>query len=176
MTQIVYDGQRLFADRKLYSEGRFAGHGIKLRSHTNAIATLHYAFAGSMADCAIGERVVESNFDPEVCNWAVQRIGHENLRDAFFGILVEVPHDSKAHRVYLINYAGDKCECVPGQLLVVGLYEQVVRDTHSVLTRFADKIFSLADVLRIALRGTSQDQDGYIIDCVTLEDGKHEEM
>lgn len=177
MTQIVYDGKYLYADRKTYRDGFYAGESIKLQGVRFDNITYHYAFCGSFADCSVGERVVASGFDPKVCEWAANRIGLEQLSyDPFNGIVVEVQNDNPDnHRVYLVNYAGDKCECVKGSFLVVGRNEQSVRDVHRTLTEF-NVIASTASIIRFAMKGTDQDQAGFIIDRVNLRTNEYEKV
>lgn len=179
MTQIVYDGKHLIADRKVYDDFQTMGSSIKLKSVMRDGQTLHYAFTGSNADCDIGEKVVASGFDPEVCAWAINRLGHSNLQNDTSGIVVEVPNNSTApqhHRVYLVNYAGDKCEMTPGEFLVIGAMDMTIRIVHRTIQEFVDFEVSTANLIRFAVRGTDQTQDGYILDQVNLETGVYEEV
>lgn len=179
MTQIVYDGKHLIADRKVYAGYRLMGKSIKLKSVVHNGKILHYAFAGSSADCDIGEKVVASNFSPDMCKWAVDRLGHDNLQDMFYGIVVEVDADSSLfdqHRVYLVNYAGDKCEMAQGEFLAVGAMDLVIMDVQRTIQAFSDKEVSTAEIIRFALQGSHQTQDGYVLDQVDLRTGVYENV
>lgn len=177
MSQIVYDGKHLYADRKLYDGDLVSGLGYKLRTTILDDVTYHYAFVGEYAHCSIGESVVASGFDPEVCKWAIDRLANdEGAMHCFFGVVVEVPHNVAPvkHKVYLVNYMGDKCECVAGEFLVVGKFEQTIRDMYRMAKLFGT--VQTDQLIRFALNGTSQQQVGYVIDRVNLRTGEYEEV
>lgn len=176
MTILVYDGKHLYADRKCYSGGEYTFESIKLKTARFSNATFHYAFSGSFADCAIGDKVVESNFDPEVCRWAYERLGHDNLQDTFYGIVVETFYRSTEHNVYLVNYAGDKCLMIPDQLIVVGANREALITAVRTVNHFCDKNVAMEDLIRFAYDGSSLTQKGFVIDRVNLRTGKYEEV
>lgn len=180
MTQIVYDGKHLYSDRKIYAGYQGMGLSRKLNSVVHNGKILHYAFAGELADCVIGGQVVESNFDPAVCTRAINRLGHDNLQSNFLGVVVEVDADPalfNQHRVYLVNYAGDKCEMQQGEFLVVGAMEQTVRDVHRAVQYFCPQdTVDTTSIIRVAVKNSHQTQDDYVIDRVNLMSGVYEEV
>lgn len=182
MTQIVYDGKYLFADQKIYTDGLAAGEGVKLLTTKVPKATLHYAFCGPFVNCAIGEKVVESNFDPSVMDLARKRFKEEELSNYFGGIVVEVPESKNytpnpTHKVYLANYTGDLCLCKTGSFLVVGSLEQTIRDVYRTVNKFWNKdAVKTEDIIRFAVDGTSQDQQGFMLSRINLRTGVYEEV
>lgn len=176
MTIIVYDGKHLYADRKCYTNGEYTFDSIKLKSVEHKPKTYHYAFAGSFADCAIGEKVVESGFDPDVCRWAYERLGHANLQDEFFGVVVETSELNDQHKVFLVNYAGDKCLIQPNQLIVIGANYEILATVVKTVNHFCDKKVHMAEMIRFAYDGYSLTQNGFVIDRVDLRTGVYEEV
>lgn len=183
MTQIVYDGQALYADRKMYASGMYAGETLKLKSTRIDGVLWYYAFAGGLADCAIGEAIIASGFDLELRQQAVERLGAERLNEEFMGIVVrmnefETSQTAPSHRVFLSNYAGELCEMVPGTFLAVGALEQTIRDFKRGADYMRDLVmkkngiitpwFNTEDIIRNALVGSSQDQSNFHIDKVVL--------
>lgn len=184
MTQIVYDGQYLYADQKIYTDSLVAGEGVKLFTSKVPNATLHYAFCGSFVCCSIGEAVVQSNFNPSVKEWARNRMKDEGHDNIFGGIVVEVPESKtytpiqkQTHKVYLANYTGDLCLCKTGSFLVNGALEQTIRDVYRTVNRFTNKgTVSTADIIRFAVEGTSQDQRGFKLSRINIGTGVYEEV
>lgn len=182
MTQIVYDGKALYADRKVYAGGMFSGECKKLKTKVIDGKKYHYAFAGGLADCTLAEKIVESGFDPELQKQAIERIGHERLNDEFMGIVVEMVNPATTmmpnHRVYLANYAGELCEMTPYTFLVIGALEQTIRDFKRGVDFARAKIWqqervdknlgNMEVIIRNALAGTSQTQESFIIDKIIL--------
>lgn len=176
MTIIVYDGKYLYADRKCYNSGEHTYDSLKLKSVIHGNTLLHYAFSGSFADCAIGEKVVESNFDPDVCHWAYERLGHDNLQDMFYGIVVESRSHWENPKVFLVNYAGDKCEMLPDQFIAIGANSKTLLDVERTVRRYSENPVSTANLIRFAYEGSGFTQIGFVIDRVNVRTGEYEEM
>lgn len=176
MTIIVYDGKHLYADRKCYAGGEHTYDSVKLKSITYGRKVLHYAFSGSYADCAIAEKVVESDFDPNVCQWAYERLGHDNLQDMFYGIVVESNLDQQSHKVFLVNYAGDKCEMLPDQFIAIGANSKTLLDVERTARHYSEEPVPTDELIRFAFDGSGLTQKGFIIDRVNLRTGEYEEV
>lgn len=179
MTQIVYDGTHLYADRKIYDNGYFCGEKIKLKSSVDGNITRYYALTGDISNVTIAEKIIESDFDPEIIRWAEGRLGaNSSALYNEFGLLVEVDKTEAGlpHRVYHINCAGDKTELLPNQFLAVGALSNSILDVYNTVTKLCEKSLPTEDIIRFALQGTHQTQDGYIIDRVDLSNGKFEEV
>lgn len=177
MTQIVYDGTHLYADRKIYDNSFVCGEAIKLKANVDGNVTRYYALTGDTANIAIAHKVLESNFSPEVVRWAEGRLGHND--DALyheFGLLVEVDNTKAGspHRVYHINCVGDRMELRPNQFLAMGALSSSILDVYNTVTKLCRKSLPTEDIIRFAVRGTNQSQDDYIIDRVDLRNGKFE--
>lgn len=168
MTQIVYDGEYLYADRKSYIDSRFVNEAPKVKAVENETHRLLYGFAGSLLECAIGEKVVESFFDPTVCEEARKRLPVDS-HELFQGILVEIPHNPKgSHRVYLINYVGEKSECETGKFLSTGYLCDALAIAYRALQHFSPTKPNAEEVLRFVTSNTSQAQDGLRIDKIKI--------
>lgn len=176
MTQIVYDGEYLYADRKSYSDidGKFDGETTKVKVISNNNVRLIYGFCGEFLDCAIGEQVVESFFDPQVCKDARERLSKESL-NFFGGIVIETPVNNNGvhdlHRVFKVNYAGDKCEYERGKFLAVGAMCTDIVLAHQVATKFCDAEVDTEDLIRFVTNNTSQGQNGFNIDRIKIYTG-----
>lgn len=177
MTQIVYDGTHLYADRKVYDNSFFCGETIKLKAWVEGNTTRYYAFTGDLANVSIASKIIESGFDPDVVRWAESRLGSNS--DALyheFGLLIEVDNlrAGHPHRVYHINCLGDATEVLPGQFLAVGALSSTILDVYNTVTKLCKKSLPTEDIIRFAVQGTNQTQDGYVIDRVDLSNGKFE--
>lgn len=173
MTQIVYDGEYLYADRKAYSHSQFAGETRKVKSISKGNMTHIYAFSGSFLECKLGEECVESFFDPEVCKHARERLSPESLEN-FDGIVVETPIITRgvdSHRVFLVNYAGDKCEFEKGKFLAVGALSSDIMLAHRVATGFGKLDVDTEELIRFVTNNTTQHQNDYPIDKVKIYTG-----
>lgn len=177
MTQIVYDGRHLLADRKCtygYYTPIDAPKVFKLQVGD---ITRYFAFSGSFKECALGEEVVRSNFDPEVRN-KVRAILGEDVLEHFLGIVVDVSPTDK--RVCLINYAGDFFEVNPNQFIAIGGMSSELTSAWKVWRRVyvADHINppaqarDLADFVRLITEGTTFDQTGRTFDIYDTESGE----
>lgn len=173
MTQIVYDGESLYADRVAYT---FDGQKVQ----TEKIKTLyqngkiyHYAFCGGFTECTLGEKIIESNFDPLVISDALQRTVNQNLETGFNGILVEVPADPQLfnnRRVWLCNYTGDRVEVENNQFFVLGGFAGNISSVKKALDHLVvDQKFTTESIIRAALVDTEHDQKNYTIDRVHLK-------
>lgn len=172
MTQIVYDGEYVYADRKVYRYGTPAGESRKIKViHRNGVKLI-YAFSGSFLECAIGEEVVESFFDPEVCEKARKRLSQESLED-FNHNTTEIRDDrttSDMHRVFLVNFAGDKCEMERGCFFALGAMCDVLQNSYRVATEFCLIKPNIENLIRFVTSNTTQDQTGYVIDKIRIGD------
>ena len=177
MTQIVYDGRHLLADRKCtygYYTPIDAPKVFKLQVGD---ITRYFAFSGSFKECALGEEVVRSNFDPEVRS-KVRTILGEDVLEHFLGIVVDVSPTDK--RVCLINYAGDFCEINPDQFIAIGAMHSELSAAWKVwnMTYSIDNASqtvqarNLADFVRTITEGTAFDQTDRTFDIYDTETGE----
>lgn len=177
MTQIVYDGRHLLADRKCtygYYTPIDAQKVFKLQVGD---ITRYFAFSGSFKECALGEEVVRSNFDPEVRE-KVRSILGEDVLEHFLGIVVDVSPTDK--RVCLINYAGDFCELNPDQFIAVGAMHSELSAAWKVWNRAYGvdnagpvvRAHNLSDFVRLITEGTAFDQTDRTFDIYDTETGE----
>jgi len=177
MTQIVYDGRHLLADRKCtygYYTPIDAPKVFKLQVGD---ITRYFAFSGSFRECALGEEVVRSNFDPEVRS-KVRTILGEDVLEHFLGIVVDVSPTGK--RVCLINYAGDFCEINPDQFIAIGAMHSELSAAWKVWKMAyctvdnspIKQVHSLTHFVRMVTDGTAFDQTGRTFDIYDTETGE----
>lgn len=176
MTQIVYDGRHLLADRKCtygYYTPIDAQKVFKIQVED---ITRYFAFSGSFKECALGEEVVRSNFDPEVRS-KVRTILGEDVLEHFLGIVVDVSPTGK--RVCLINYAGDFCEINPDQFIAIGAMHSELSAAWKVWTRVyvkddnvVSQVHNLTTFVRVVTEGTAFDQTGRTFDIYDTETGE----
>lgn len=177
MTQIVYDGRHLLADRKCtygYYTPIDAPKVFKLQVGD---ITRYFAFSGSFKECALGEEVVRSNFDPEV-RAKVRSILGEEVLEHFLGIVVDVSPNHR--RVSLINYAGDFCEINPYQFIAVGAMHSELTSAWKVWRRVyvtysgdhTKQAYDLAAFVRLITEGTAFDQTDRTFDIYDTETGE----
>lgn len=176
MTQIVYDGRHLLADRKCtygYYTPIDAPKVFKLQVGD---ITRYFAFSGSFKECALGEEVVRSNFDPEVRS-KVRSILGEDVLEHFLGIVVDVSPTGKS--VCLINYAGDFCEINPNQFIAIGAMHSELSAAWKVWTRVyvkddnvVSQVHNLTTFVRVVTDGTAFDQTGRTFDIYDTETGE----
>ena len=177
MTQIVYDGRHLLADRKCtygYYTPIDAPKVFKLRVGD---ITRYFAFSGSFKECALGEEVVRSNFDPEVRS-KVRTILGEDVLEHFLGIVVDVSPIGK--RVCLINYAGDFCEINPDQFIAIGAMHSELSAAWKVWSNMVEieragsskNPILLENFVRTLIEGTAFDQTGRTFDIYDTETGE----
>ena len=176
MTQIVYDGRHLLADRKCtygYYTPIDAQKVFKLQAGD---ITRYFAFSGTFKECALGEEVVRSNFDPEV-RAKVRAILGEEVLEHFLGIVVDVAPGHR--RVCLINYAGDFCEINPDQFIAIGAMSSELTSAWKVWNKAYSidnaiaiaQVHNLTDFVRTVTEGTAFDQTGRTFDIYDTETG-----
>lgn len=176
MTQIVYDGRHLLADRKCTYGYYTPIDAQKVFKIQVGDITRYFAFSGSFKECALGEEVVRSNFDPEVRS-KVRTILGEDVLEHFLGIVVDVSPTGK--RVCLINYAGDFCEINPDQFIAIGamhselsiawkVWSMAFRSDHNVPIA---QVHNLTNFVRTVTADTAFDQTGRTFDIYDTETG-----
>ena len=178
MTQIVYNGRHLLADRKCTSGYNTYIEAAKAFHITVGDVQRYFAFSGSFKECALGEEVVRSNFDPQVRDKVRGILGEDNL-ELFLGIMIDVVHDYK--RVYLINYAGDLCEIEPNQFIAIGAMNSELYAAWKVWDMAYGtenngpnaQARNIADFVRTVVEGTAFDQTGRKFDVFDTETGEH---
>lgn len=178
MTQIVYNGRHLLADRKcIYGyytpiEAPKAFH-IKVGEIDR-----YFAFSGSFKECALGEEVVRSNFNLQVRD-KVRSILGEDVLEHFLGILIDVSPDHK--RVYLINYAGDLCEIDPNQFIAIGAMHSELSAAWKIWENMVEveregsskNPLLIENFVRTVVEGTAFDQTDRKFDVFDTETGEH---
>ena len=177
MTQIVYDGRHLLADRKCTYGYYTPVDAPKVFKLQVGDITRYFAFSGSFRECALGEEVVRSNFDPEVRN-KVQSILDDEVLEQFLGIVVDVSPVGK--RVCLINYAGDYFEINPNQFIAIGGMSSELTSAWKVWSMAYGtdnndpnaQARNLADFVRTITEGTTFDQTDRTFDIYDTETGE----
>ena len=177
MTQIVYDGRHLLADRKCTYGYYTPIDAPKVFKLNVGDITRYFAFSGSFKECALGEEVVRSNFDPEV-RAKVRSILGEEVLEHFLGIVVDVAPNSK--RVCLINYAGDFCEINPNQFIAIGAMHSELSAAWKVWSNMVELEIKgrskspilLENFVRTITEGTAFDQTGRTFDIYDTETGE----
>lgn len=176
MTQIVYDGRHLLADRKCTYGYYTPIDAPKVFKIQIGDITRYFAFSGSFKECALGEEVVRSNFDPEVRS-KVRTILGEDVLEHFLGIVVDVSPTGK--RVCIINYAGDFCEINPDQFIAIGAMHSELSAAWKVWTRVyvkddnvVSQVHNLTTFVRVVTEGTAFDQTGRTFDIYDTETGE----
>lgn len=177
MTQIVYDGRHLLADRKCTYGYYTPIDAPKVFKIQVGDITRYFAFSGSFRECALGEEVVRSNFDPEVRN-KVQSILDAEVLEQFLGIVVDVSPVGK--RVCLINYAGDFFEINPNQFIAIGGMSSELTSAWKVWNKAYGidnaspivQVHNLTDFVRTVTAGTTFDQTGRTFDIYDTETGE----
>lgn len=177
MTQIVYNGRYLLADRRCTYGYYTPIEAPKVFKIQVGDITRYFAFSGSFKECALGEEVVRSYFDPEVIN-KVRSILGEDALDRFLGIVVDVTPTDK--RVYLANYAGDVCELDPNQFVAVGAMHSEISSAWRVWELMHENkdpassgsLNSLKDFVHFVTKGTEFDQTDRKLDVYDLATGE----
>lgn len=189
MTQIVYDGRYILADR-VCTRGSIDFESVKLRVWKGDGIKRYWAFSGSFLECSLGDEVIESDFDKHVIEKVRNALPIDDLYN-YYGLMVEVTEAGR--KVYVINYAGDKCEVPHNKFIAVGaMYEEITcaykvwRECASRLKVNANRLFAkegselfsredrlsaLAGFLRFVLADTMFDQRNYSFDSYDLEQG-----
>lgn len=178
MTQIVFNGRHLLADRKC-TYGYYTPIEASKAFHIKVgEIDRYFAFSGSFKECALGEEVVRSNFDPQVRD-KVRSILGEDVLEHFLGILIDVAPDHK--RVCLINYAGDFCEIEPNQFIAIGAMHSELSaawkiwNMASVIDNNSTnaQVYNLVTFVRDITEGTAFDQTDRKFDVFDTETGVH---
>lgn len=177
MTQIVYNGRYLLADRRCTYGYYTTIEAPKVFKTQVGDITRYFAFSGSFKECALGEEVIRSNFDPEV-RTKVRSILGEDALDRFLGIVVDVSPTGK--RVYLANYAGDLCEIDSIQFVAVGAMHSEISAAWRVWELMCENqdpsssgsLNSLKDFVRFVTKGTEFDQTDRKLDVYDLATGE----
>lgn len=177
MTQIVYDGRHLLADRKCTYGYYTPIDAPKVFKLNVGDITRYFAFSGSFKECALGEEVVRSNFDPEV-RTKVRSILGEDVLEHFLGIVVDVSPTGK--RVCLINYSGDFCEINPDQFIAIGAMHSELSVAWKVWSNMVEgevqgsskSPILLENFVRTITEGTAFDQTGRTFDIYDTETGE----
>lgn len=177
MTQIVYNGRYLLADRRCTYGYYTPIEAPKVFKIQVGDITRYFAFSGSFKECALGEEVVRSYFDPEVINKARSILGEDAL-DRFLGIVIDVTPEGK--QVSLINYAGDMCEIDRNQFVAIGAMHSEISVAWRVWELMCEKqdhgssgsLNSLKDFVRFVTKGTEFDQTDRKLDVYDLETGE----
>lgn len=176
MTQIVYNGRYLLADRRCTYGYYTPIEAPKVFKIQVGDITRYFAFSGSFKECALGEEVVRSYFDPEVINKARSILGEDAL-DRFLGIVIDVTPEGK--QVSLINYAGDMCEIDRNQFVAIGAMHSEISVAWRVWEFMrenqdrdsSNSLESLVDFVRFVTKGTEFDQTDRKLDVYDLETG-----
>nr|DAN51498.1 MAG TPA: Proteasome subunit, ANCESTRAL, PROTEASOME, BETA-SUBUNIT, 20S [Caudoviricetes sp.] len=177
MTQIVYNGRYLLADRRCTYGYYTTIEAPKVFKIQVGDIARYFAFSGSFKECALGEEVIRTNFDPEVINKVRSVLGEDAL-EIFLGIVVDVSPIGK--RVYLANYAGDLCELDPDQFVIVGAMRSEISAAWKVWEMMCENqdpdssgsLNSLKDFVRFVTKGTEFDQTDRKLDVYDLETGE----
>ena len=177
MTQIVYNGRYLLADRRCTYGYYTPIEAPKVFKIQIGGTTRYFAFSGSFKECALGEEVVRSYFNPEVIS-KVRSILGEDALDRFLGIVVDVTPTGR--RIYLTNYAGDLCELDQDQFVAVGAMHSEISAAWRVWELMCEKqdhgssgsLSSLKDFVRFVTKGTEFDQTDRKLDVYDLATGE----
>lgn len=177
MTQIVYNGRYLLADRRCTFGYNTSIEAPKVFKIQVGDIVRYFAFSGSFKECALGEEVIRSCFDPEVIN-KVRSILGEDALEVFLGIVVDVTPTGK--RVCLVNYAGDICEIDPNQFVEIGAMCSEISAAWRVWEMMCENqdpgssrsLNSLKDFVRFVTKGTEFDQTDRKLDVYDLVTGE----
>lgn len=177
MTQIVYNGRYLLADRRCAYGYYTTIEAPKVFKIQVGDIARYFAFSGSFKECALGEEVIRSYFDQEVIN-KVRSILGEDALGVFLGIVVDVTPEGK--QVSLINYAGDMCEIDLNQFVAIGAMHSEISAAWRVWEMMCENqdpgssgsLNSLTDFVRFVTKGTEFDQTDRKLDVYDLETGE----
>ena len=186
MTQIVWDGRFLIADRKCF-RGTTMFAAPKLRIKHNGTQSTAFAFAGTYEECNIADQVMMAEDNRELVEQAKSIL--TDPAGNWQGICVETQVDEQP-KAYLCNYLGMREELPPNTFMAVGACSDeltIAYRTWQAIAANLDKpahtLFvyeptqpeeeveivkrratALACFLRTALRGSYYDQYGYPFD------------
>lgn len=186
MTQIVWDGRFLVADRKCFRKTTpFSAQKIRIQYNTNY--TQAFAFAGTYEECHIAEKIMLMEDNAELVEQAKSILVEPATN--WQGLCIEKDHHNPV-RLFLCNYLGMREELplltpfavgaladeiiasyrtweacaknigVPAYHLFVPAEERTL-DEFRITQRRAQ---ALVNFLRSVLKGTYFDQEGYLFD------------
>lgn len=186
MTQIVWDGRFLVADRKCF-RGSAVFPARKLRTKHTFEYNRAFAFAGTYEECNIADQIMVTNDNVELIEHAKSIL--TDPATSWHGIYVET-YKRERPKVYLCNYLGMREElpldgpfavgaCADEILFALRTWraiaknidlpehylflpaEERTQDEFKVSKRRAQ---ALVNFLRTVLKGTYYDQDRYVFD------------
>lgn len=186
MTQIVWDGRFLIADRKCF-RGTTVFAAPKLRIKHNGTQSTAFAFAGTYEECNIADQVMMAEDNRELVEQAKSIL--TDPAGNWQGICVETRVNEQP-KAYLCNYLGMREELPANAFMAVGACSDeltIAYRTWQAIAANLDKpahtLFvyeptqpeeevelvkrratALACFLRTALRGSYYDQYGYPFD------------
>nr|DAR79921.1 MAG TPA: hypothetical protein [Caudoviricetes sp.] len=185
MTQIVWDGRFLIADRKCF-RGTTVFAAQKLRVKHNGKQSTAFAFAGTYEECNIADQVMMAEDNRELIEQAKSIL--TDPAGNWQGLCVETQVDERP-KAYLCNYLGMREELPANTFFAVGacadelmfayrtwqaIAANLDKPAHTLFTggsvtvdeeRTIERhITALACFLRTALKGSYYDQYGYPFD------------
>jgi len=186
MTQIVWDGRFLIADRKCF-RGTTVFAAPKLRITHNGTQSTAFAFAGTYEECNIADQVMMAKDNRELVEQAKSIL--TDPAGNWQGLCVETRANEQP-KAYLCNYLGMREELPANTFMAVGACSDeltIAYRTWQAIAANLDKpahtLFvyeptqpeeeveivkrratALACFLRTALRGSYYDQYGYPFD------------
>lgn len=186
MTQIVWDGRFLIADRKCF-RGTTVFAAPKLRIKHNGTQSTAFAFAGTYEECNIADQVMMAEDNRELVEQAKSIL--TDPAGNWQGLYVETQVNEQP-KAYLCNYLGMREELPPNTFMAVGacsdeltiayrtwqaiaanldkpahtlfVYEPTLPEEEVEIVK--RRATALACFLRTALRGSYYDQYGYPFD------------
>lgn len=185
MTQIVWDGRFLVADRKCF-RGTNVYAAQKLRVKYKGTQSTAFAFSGTFEECNIADQIMMADDNRELIEQAKSIL--TDPAGSWHGICVE----TRAHeqpKAYACNFLGMREELPPNTFFAVGacadelmfayrtwqaIATNIAQPAHTLFTggsvtvdeeRTIERhITALACFLRTALKGSYYDQYGYPFD------------
>lgn len=164
MTQIVYDGKALIVDRKVHvANAENISYIRKLQIEEIGDIVYAWAFCGMLQEVYEGNNAVRAMLGVE------HRVERSLLTDGaktdgWSGVLVEVPRSKpSAHKVYYVNYEGQKLELMQGQLVCEGAYHHAM-DVAIRTNIQCGSPLTTEQCIRLAVSKTHHAQWGEILD------------
>lgn len=186
MTQIVWDGRFLVADRKCFrNTSVFSAR--KLRTHYKGLLTTVFAFAGSYEECNLADQIMVTEDNSALIEKA-QNILSDPAAN-WHGICVET-YGRDIPKLYLCNYLGMREELPLGTPIAVGACSDEIMYAYRTWQTIAQNINvpaiamflpkelrldnefkstrnhaqALVNFIRSTLKGTYYDQEDYLFD------------
>lgn len=186
MTQIVWDGRFLVADRKCF-RGTNVYTAKKLRVKHNGEQSAAFAFSGTFEECNIADQIMMADDNRELIEQAKSIL--TNPAESWHGIYVKT-RGNEQPKVYACNLLGMLEELPPNTFFAVGacadelmfayrtwqaiaanldkpahtLFVYEPTQTEEELEIVKRRATALACFLRTALKGSYYDQYGYPFD------------